>query len=121
MEQPAGSTRFYRFDIFTLDAKTGELAHAGKRQVVREQPLQLLLALLEQPGELVTREALVNRLWPAGTFVDFDRGLNKAVNHLREALGDSLRTSLALLKPSRAAQPARVRNGYHFFNGCGDR
>jgi TolB-like protein len=56
---------------------------------LREQPLQLLLALLEQPGELVTRETLVKRLWPAGTFVGFDRGLNKAVNHLREALGDS--------------------------------
>ena len=89
MEHPVRSTRFYRFDTFTLDVRTGELTHAGTRIPLREQPLQLLLALLEQPGELVTREALVNRLWPAGTFVDFDRGLNKAVNHLREALGDS--------------------------------
>ncbi len=89
MEHPAGSARFYRFDTFSLDVKTGELTHAGVRTPLREQPLQLLLALLEQPGELVTREALVKRLWPAGTFVDFDRGLNKAINHLREALGDS--------------------------------
>jgi TolB-like protein/DNA-binding winged helix-turn-helix (wHTH) protein len=89
MEHPVGSTRFYRFDTFTLDVRTGELTHAGTRTPLREQPLQLLLALLEQPGELVTREALVKRLWPAGTFVDFDRGLNKAINHLREALGDS--------------------------------
>jgi TolB-like protein/DNA-binding winged helix-turn-helix (wHTH) protein len=89
MEHTVRSARSYRFDTFTLDVRTGELTHAGMRTPLREQPLQLLLALLEQPGELVTREALVNRLWPAGTFVDFDRGLNKAVNHLREALGDS--------------------------------
>lgn len=89
MEHPVRSTRAYRFGTFTLDVRTGELTHAGTRIPLREQPLQLLLALLEQPGELVTREALVNRLWPAGTFVDFDRGLNKAINHLREALGDS--------------------------------
>jgi len=89
MEHPVRSTRVYRFDTLTLDVRTGELTHVGTRIPLREQPLQLLLALLEQPGELVTREALVNRLWPAGTFVDFDRGLNKAVNHLREALGDS--------------------------------
>ena len=61
----------------------------GIRTPLREQPLQLLLALLEHPGELITREALVKRLWPAGTFVDFDRGLNKAINYLMEALGDS--------------------------------
>src|SRR5579862_3660589 len=89
MEDSVRSTRFYRFDTFTLDVRTGELTRDGKRHLLRAQPLQLLLALLEHPGELVTREALVNRLWPAGTFVDFDRGLNKAVNHLREALGDS--------------------------------
>jgi TolB-like protein/DNA-binding winged helix-turn-helix (wHTH) protein len=89
MEHSLRSTRFYRFDTFTLDVRTGELTRAGTRQLLREQPLQLLLALLEKPGELVTREALVNRLWPAGTFVGFDRGLNKAVNHLRDALGDS--------------------------------
>jgi TolB-like protein/DNA-binding winged helix-turn-helix (wHTH) protein/tetratricopeptide (TPR) repeat protein len=89
MEHPVRNARSYRFDIFTLDVRTGELTHAGERLLLREQPLQLLLALLEQPGELVTREALVSRLWPAGTFVDFDRGLNKAINYLREALGDS--------------------------------
>src|SRR3954470_23769091 len=90
MEHHAPSTRFYRFDVFTLDVKTGELKHAGKRTHLRHQPLQLLLAMLEQPGDLITREALVKRLWPAGTFVVFDRGLNKAINHLREALGDSV-------------------------------
>ena len=83
------AVRVYRFGDFVLDARTGELSRGGDRTPLREQPLQLLLALLERPGELVTREELTSRLWPAGTFVDFDRGLNKAVNHLREALGDS--------------------------------
>ena len=89
MGTPVCNRRFYRFGEFSLDARTGELTNAGTRTPLREQPLLLLLALLEQPGELVTREELVSRLWPAGTLVDFDRGLNKAINHLREALGDS--------------------------------
>src|SRR5690242_15546013 len=81
--------RIYRFGAFAVDARTGELSNAGVRTPLRDQPLQLLLALLEHPGELVTREELTSRLWPAGTFVDFERGLNKAVNHLRDALHDS--------------------------------
>jgi TolB-like protein/DNA-binding winged helix-turn-helix (wHTH) protein len=80
---------FYRFGTFKLNAQTGELSNNGQKLQVRDQPLKLLLAMLEQPGELVTREQLVRRVWPDGTFVDFDRGLNKAVLHLREALGDS--------------------------------
>jgi TolB-like protein/DNA-binding winged helix-turn-helix (wHTH) protein/Tfp pilus assembly protein PilF len=83
------SQGLYRFATFTLDPRTGELTHSGNKVPLREQPLQLLLALLEKPGELVTREELVKRLWEEGTFTDVDRGLNKAVNHLREALGDS--------------------------------
>src|SRR5262245_45621962 len=79
----------YRFGAFTVDARTGELSNSGRRTPLRDQPLQLLLALLEHPGDLVTREELTRRLWPADTFVDFDRGLNKAINHLREALSDS--------------------------------
>ena len=89
MGNPAPVQRLYRFGDFTLDAHTGELARNGNRTPLREQPLQLLLALLEKPGELVSREELIGRLWEPNTFVDFDRGLNKAVNHLREALGDS--------------------------------
>src|SRR5215470_14952736 len=80
---------FYRFGAFKLNVQTGELSNDGKKLQLRDQPLKLLLAMLEQPGELVTREELVRRVWPDGTFVDFDRGLNKAVLHLREALGDS--------------------------------
>ena len=89
MEDIPSNPRVYRFGVFRLDSRTGELANNGDKAQLREQPLQLLLALLEQPGELVSRETLVRRLWPAGTFVDFDRGLNKAVLHLRETLGDS--------------------------------
>src|SRR3954452_24810467 len=83
------TARVIRFGPFAVDARTGELTNAGQRTPLRDQPLQLLLALLERPGELVTREELTSRLWPADTFVDFDRGLNKAINHLRDALGDS--------------------------------
>lgn len=89
MGNPALARPTYRFGDFTLDTRTGELVRDGTRLPLRDQPLQLLLALLEQPGELVTREQLIGRLWEPGTFVDFDRGLNKAINHLREALGDS--------------------------------
>src|SRR5262249_32892881 len=72
-----------------LNSRTGELFSDGTKIRLRDQPLQLLLALLENPGELVSREDLVHRLWPAGTFVDFERGLNKVVLGLREALHDS--------------------------------
>jgi TolB-like protein/DNA-binding winged helix-turn-helix (wHTH) protein len=89
MGNPIPVQRLYRFGDFTLDAHTGELARNGNRTPLREQPRQLLLALLEKPGELVSREELIGRLWEPNTFVDFERGLNKAVNHLREALGDS--------------------------------
>src|SRR5215468_4962772 len=83
------TARVYHFGAFTVDARTGELSQGGRRTPLRDQAFQVLLALLEQPGELVTREELARRLWGADTFVDFDRGLNKAVNHLREALGDA--------------------------------
>jgi eukaryotic-like serine/threonine-protein kinase len=78
-----------RFGPFELDVRLGELQHNGRKVILNQQPLQLLLALLEQPGELVSREDLVKRLWPDGTFVDYERGLNKAVNKLRDALRDS--------------------------------
>ena len=89
MENGVMTARVYQFGAFSIDARTGELSHAGRRAPLRDQSVQLLLALLERPGELITREELAGRLWAAGTFVDFDRGLNKAINHLREALEDS--------------------------------
>src|SRR5262245_12619328 len=89
METQGVNSRTYCFEEFSLDVRTGELTNAGKKIPLREQSLQLLLALLERPGELLTREELMARLWPPGTFVDADQGLNKAMKHLREALGDS--------------------------------
>jgi TolB-like protein/DNA-binding winged helix-turn-helix (wHTH) protein/Tfp pilus assembly protein PilF len=78
-----------RFGAFGVDPRAGELRKHGIRIKLREQPFQILLMLLERPGEVVTREELRAKLWPADTFVDFDHGLNAAVNKLREALGDS--------------------------------
>ena len=78
-----------RFGPFELDVRLGELQHNGRKVILNQQPLQLLLALLEQPGELVSREDLVKRLWPDGTFVDYEHGVNSAVNRIREALGDT--------------------------------
>jgi TolB-like protein/DNA-binding winged helix-turn-helix (wHTH) protein/Tfp pilus assembly protein PilF len=78
-----------RFGEFAIDLRTGELRSNGHHIILQEKPFQILTALLERPGDMVTREELIKRLWPAGTFVDFDLGLNKAVNRLREALEDS--------------------------------
>jgi len=77
------------FGVFELDLRAAELRKHGLRIRLQEQPFQVLAMLLEHPGEVVTREELQKKLWPADTFVDFDHGLNKAINKLREALGDS--------------------------------
>jgi TolB-like protein/DNA-binding winged helix-turn-helix (wHTH) protein/Flp pilus assembly protein TadD len=77
------------FGVFELDLRAGELRKHGLRVRLQEQPLRVLVMLLDHPGEVVTREELQKKLWPADTFVDFDHGLNKAVNKIREALGDS--------------------------------
>jgi TolB-like protein/DNA-binding winged helix-turn-helix (wHTH) protein/Flp pilus assembly protein TadD len=79
----------YRFGVFEVNARTGELRKHGVRLRVRGRPIDILLLLLERPADVVTREDLRQRLWPADTFVDFDHGLNSAMNRLREALGDS--------------------------------
>lgn len=77
------------FGPFEVDTRSGELRRGGVRIRLQEQPFQILVILLEHAGEVVVREQLIGRLWPDNTFVDFDRGLNKAINRLREALGDS--------------------------------
>jgi Tol biopolymer transport system component/DNA-binding winged helix-turn-helix (wHTH) protein len=77
------------FAGFRLDPRSGELWENGRRQTLGEQPLAVLLALLEHPGQLVTREELRQRLWPGDTFVDFEHGVNAAVKRLREAVHDS--------------------------------
>src|SRR3954452_8537316 len=78
-----------RFGVFEVDLRAGELRKHGMKLRLPEQPFQVLAMLLERPGEIVTREELRNRLWTAETFVDFDHGVNKAVNRIRDALGDS--------------------------------
>jgi TolB-like protein/DNA-binding winged helix-turn-helix (wHTH) protein/Tfp pilus assembly protein PilF len=79
----------YRFGSFVADLGTGELHREGLRVHLQEQPFRVLEVLLARPGELVTRDELRRRLWPADTFVAFDAGLNNAVRRLREALGDT--------------------------------
>lgn len=78
-----------RFGVFELDPRTRELRRNGVLVKLQDQPFQVLLALIEKPGELVTREELEKRVWPGDTFVDFEVGLSRAVNKLREALGDT--------------------------------
>jgi DNA-binding winged helix-turn-helix (wHTH) protein len=84
-----GAGQRYRFGIFEVDAATGELRRQGLRVKLNTQPFQVLLMLLDRPGELVTREEISRALWPDGTFVDYEHGVNSAVNRIREALGDS--------------------------------
>jgi DNA-binding winged helix-turn-helix (wHTH) protein len=105
MDDPRNPARL-RFGVFELDRRSGELFKAGLRIRLQEAPFKVLQALLERPGEIVTREELRRLLWPDDTFVDFDNGLNSAVNRLRSALGD------------RADRPKFVetvgRRGYRF-------
>ncbi len=100
------TVRVFRFGAFELDEAAGELRKHGIRIKLHSQPFQVLLMLLERPTELVTREEMRRRLWGDDTIVDFDHGLNTAVNKLREALGDA------------AAQPRHVETvpgrGYRF-------
>jgi DNA-binding winged helix-turn-helix (wHTH) protein len=79
----------YKFDEFEADLRAAELRRNGTRLKLQLQPFQVLIALLERPKEVVTREELRQRLWPQDTFVDFDHGLNTAMVKLRDVLGDS--------------------------------
>src|SRR5271165_1117916 len=81
--------RVCRFGPFEVNLTTGELRKHGIRLKLQDQPFQILAMLLARPGKLLTREEIRHRLWPSGTFVDFDNGLNTALCRLREALGDS--------------------------------
>jgi cholera toxin transcriptional activator len=78
----------YRFGGFEADPATGELRRRGLRVKLHAQPFQVLCLLLARPGEVLTREEISKELWPDGTFVDYEHGVNSAVNRLREALGD---------------------------------
>src|SRR3954454_7537581 len=77
-----------RFGGFEVDLRSGELFRKGSRIKLQGQLFQLLVLLLERPGEVVSRDELRNRLWPHNTFVDFDRGRNRAINGLRPTLKD---------------------------------
>ena len=109
------SGRIARFGVFELDLVAGELRKNGAKLRLQEQPFQVLALLLQRPGDVITREELRQKLWPADTFVDFDHSLNTAVNKLRETLGDS------------ASSPRYIetlaRRGYRFIapvqNGVG--
>jgi cholera toxin transcriptional activator len=85
----SSASQRYRFGVFEADTATGELRRQGMRVKINAQPFQLLCMLLERPGELVTREEIARALWPDRTFVDFEHGVNSAVNRIREALGDT--------------------------------
>src|SRR4051794_15684318 len=108
---PSGQSRVC-FNEFTADPRTRELFREGQRVVLPNQSFLALAALLERPGELVTRDELRARLWPDGRVVEFEQALNAVINRLRDALGDS------------AAQPRFVetlpRRGYRFIAPVGE-
>ena len=89
MPELDGSAGILSFGGFEVDLRTGELRKHGLKIRLQEQSFQILAMLLEQPGEVVTRDQLRERLWSADTFVDFDHSLSAAINKLRAALGDS--------------------------------
>lgn len=91
MSTPVRSGNAIKFDLFEVDLRAQELYKSGRKIKLQIQPFQVLAMLLEQPGEVVTREELRNRLWPADTFVDFDHSLNTAIKKLRQALGDDIK------------------------------
>ena len=106
MEVPAEPKRFVRFGEFELDIRTAELRSNGNTLVLQQKPFRVLVALLQKQGDMVSRQELAARVWPAGADLDFELSLNKAVNRLREALNDS------------AEQPRFIetlpRKGYRF-------
>jgi TolB-like protein len=107
--RPAG--KLFRFGPFELDAHTGELRKRGIRIALQDQPLRILAALLERPGDIVSREELCARLWPEGTFVDFEHSLNAAVRRLRVTLGDTAETPRFI--------ETIHRRGYRFLSWAG--
>lgn len=89
MSNPIPAERVFRFDVFELDVRAGELRKRGTKLRLQGQPLQVLAMLARRAGDLVTREELRAELWPADTFVDFDHSLHNAIARIRETLGDS--------------------------------
>ncbi len=96
----------FRFGVFEADATTGELRKQGIRIKLNVQPFQVLVMLLARPGEVLTREEIAGELWPEGTFVDHEHGVNSAINRIRDALGDSAKNPRFL--------ETLARRGYRF-------
>src|ERR671911_1132706 len=88
MSAPSETGQRLRFGAFELDVRSRELRKDGVCIRLQEQPFEILRLMLERPGDVVTRDELRQRLWPDGTFVDFEHSLNAAVKRLRSALGD---------------------------------
>ena len=89
MSAPDRISRTYRFALFEADSRSGKLFKQGRQVRLQGQPFQLLMILLEDPGQVVTREEIRQRLWPGDTFVEFDKSLGVAVTKLRDALDDA--------------------------------
>src|SRR5580692_4103967 len=112
-----------RFGVFEFDLRSGELRKQGRKIRLEGQPVQILIYLLENPGELITRDQLHRRLWPADTFLNFEHGLNAAIKRLRRALDDSAdnprfvetlpRRGYRFVAPIQAVDPAE---GVHIVN-----
>ena len=96
--QTAAKIRFGRFEA---EIAAGELRKEGTRIKLQDQPFRILVYLLERPGEVVTREELVEKVWPEGTFVEFEHSLNTSINKLRRALNDSADRSRYIETPPR--------------------
>jgi DNA-binding winged helix-turn-helix (wHTH) protein len=115
---PGENTSIIRFGVFEVDLRARELRRQGSKVKLQDQPFQVLAMLLERPGQLVTREELRARIWSDGVFVDFEKSLSKAINKIREALGDSPENSRFIetlakrgyrfLVPVEAGQPAKL-------------
>ena len=88
MTGSGNEVKTWKFGGFVVDVRAAELYRRGKRVKVQHQPMQVLLALLERPGDVVTRDELREKIWSADTFVDFEHSLNTAIKKLRQALGD---------------------------------
>lgn len=86
-ETPTSVAQVIRFGVFEVDLQAAELRKNGVKVKLQEQPFQILNLLLQRPGRVVTREELRAKLWPGDTFVDFEHGLNAAIQRLQEALG----------------------------------
>jgi TolB-like protein/DNA-binding winged helix-turn-helix (wHTH) protein len=114
VESVRAQSRIIKFGVFEVDLQVGELRKSGMRQKLAGQPFQVLKLLLEHPQQVLTREQLKQHIWPDNTVVDYDLALKKAINRIREVLGDS------------AESPRYIetipRRGYRFiapFNGIG--